>query len=148
LITGGAVGLLTLIQFVPIERENPPVLHEVSAPTNALAVLERSCYDCHSNETNWPWYSYVAPISWLITYDVSEGRNAMNFSEWNFYEPVEQIDLMDRILEQIDENRMPLWYYVPLHPEAELTRADLAVLRSWISADAEQPEGVEFTGTR
>ena len=73
------------IQFVPVNRMNPPVTGEIGAPEKVMAILHRSCYDCHSNKTVWPWYSYVAPISWLVADDVHEGRRHMNFSEWNTY---------------------------------------------------------------
>lgn len=133
LITGGTLALILLIQVVPVNHANPPVLYEIPAPDEALAVLRRSCYDCHSNETRWPWYSRVAPISWLIAHDVNEAREAMNFSEWDGYAPDEQRDLLDLILEEIDNGRMPLWHYPPLHPEAQLSDKDLILLRKWIS---------------
>jgi hypothetical protein len=147
-MAGGALILAVLIQVIPVNRQNPPVLHEVSAPDSALAVLKRSCYDCHSNETDWPWYSRLAPISWLVSYDVNEGRGAMNLSEWDLYEPITQRDLMDLILEQIDEKKMPLWYYLRLHPKSKLTEADITVLRNWISADEDQTDGAELTETQ
>lgn len=148
MIAGAALALVVVIQVIPVKRENPPVLHEVPAPDDALAVLKRSCYDCHSNETEWPWYSHVAPISWAISRDVNEGRDAMNLSEWDFYEPLEQRDLKDLILEQIDEKQMPLWYYLSLHPNSKLSKTDRIALGNWISVDANQNTGVEPTEAR
>jgi len=148
LIAGGALALVVLIQVIPVNRENPPVLYEVPAPEEALAVLKRSCYDCHSNETQWPWYSRVAPMSWVVSNDVNEGRDAMNLSEWKLYEPLQQRDLMDLILEQIDEEQMPLWYYLSLHPNSKLSKTDRIALGNWISVDANQNTGVELTEAR
>ena len=73
------------IQLVPISRTNPPVETEIAAPANVQAILTRSCYDCHSNKTAWPWYSHVAPVSWLVASDVSGARKKMNFTPWNAY---------------------------------------------------------------
>ena len=74
-----------LIQLIPIDRENPPIdiSNTLDAPSEVMTVLKNSCYDCHSNETNWPFYSYIAPISWLVYRDVKFGREDLNFSEWN-----------------------------------------------------------------
>jgi hypothetical protein len=79
-----AVGVaLGLAQLVPLDRSNPPVSAEVPATPEVRAILKRSCYDCHSNETRWPWYAYAAPMSWLLVYDVHEAREHMNFSTWD-----------------------------------------------------------------
>ena len=68
------IDLLVVIQFIPVNRNNPEVTGEINAPEEVMAILRRSCYDCHSNETVWPWYSYVAPASWLISHAVHDGR--------------------------------------------------------------------------
>ncbi len=73
---------LALIQFVAVDRSNPPVTGEVEASSQVMEVLRSSCYDCHSNETRWPWYSRVAPVSWRIAQHVEKGREHINFSEW------------------------------------------------------------------
>ena len=70
------------IQLYPVARTNPPVTADFSGPAEVKAVLKTACYDCHSNETRWPWYSYVAPLSWLVTHDVEEGRAEFNLSAW------------------------------------------------------------------
>ena len=85
--TKARIGIIVLvviiaIQFWPVERTNPPVLSDIEAPQEVKAVLHAACYDCHSNETRWPWYSYVAPASWLVTSDVTEAREHLNLSEW------------------------------------------------------------------
>jgi hypothetical protein len=116
-----AVGLL--IQLIPLKGRgnNPSVVSEPawdSAQTRAL--VKRACFDCHSNETAWPWYSYVAPVSWLIYNDVMEGRSRMNFSDWNRgYQPS-----IGEIVGELQEGGMPPAQYLLMHPEARLTTAE------------------------
>lgn len=125
------VGLLVLIQFVPVDRTNPPVEGEVPAPPEVRQVLQRACYDCHSNETNWPWYSRVAPVSWLVVRDVRQGREHLNFSTWNRLPTREQVEALRESWEEVDEGEMPLWFYLPPHPEARLSARDRELLRNW-----------------
>lgn len=128
----GAVGaVLLLIQVVPFgDRTNPPVTQEPawdSPRTRELA--KRACFDCHSNETVWPWYSYVAPVSWLVLHDVEEGREHLNFSE--FDRP--QKDAHEAA-EQVEMGEMPLPIYLPTHPEARLTDAETQELIAGLKA--------------
>ena len=125
------VALLLLAQLVPVDRSNPPVEEEVPAPPEVRRILERSCYDCHSNETRWPWYAQVAPVSWLVAYDVEEAREHLNFSTWNRYDSEERAELLEEAWEEVEEGEMPLWYYLPAHPEARLSTGDLELLRAW-----------------
>ena len=119
------IGVLVLgaaIQFVPYGREhsNPPVTLEPdwdSAKTREL--FFRACRDCHSNETVWPWYSNVAPVSWLVASDVYEAREHLNVSDWG--RPIQD---GDEAAEMLREGEMPLWFYLPLHPRARLSDAD------------------------
>jgi hypothetical protein len=122
------------IQFVPVARTNPPVTGEIPATAEVLAVLRESCYDCHSNETVWPWYSRVAPFSWLVAKDVREAREEMNFSTWAGLAPREQTKYRQEILEEAQEGAMPPRLYKLPHPGARLTDGDLAVLRTWTEA--------------
>jgi len=103
----------------------------VPASPEVRAVLRRACYDCHSNETVWPWYSKVAPSSWLVSSDVLSGRRHMNFSTWNRRTAERQAEALRQAWEEVEAGEMPLWYYMPLHPEARLTDADKALLRAW-----------------
>jgi hypothetical protein len=139
------LGLFVLAQLVPISRTNPPVEEEVAAPAEVRAVLERSCYDCHSHATRWPWYARVAPASWLLAYDVSEGREHLNFSTWNRYDAEERAENLEEIDEMVSEGEMPPWFYLPLHVEASLSQADKATLRAWTgsSGSARGGEGGE-----
>jgi hypothetical protein len=120
------VVIFGLIQLVPYGRDhtNPSVLQEPawdSGETRALAV--RACYDCHSNETAWPWYSNIAPVSWLVQRDVDEGRRRLNFSEWGT-----RRERADEAAEVVQEGEMPPFYYLPLHPEARLSSQEKAAL--------------------
>lgn len=117
-----SVVVFVAIQLVPYGRNhtNPPARTEPpwSAPEiRTLAV--RACYDCHSNETRWPWYSSVAPVSWLVQHDVDEGRDVLNFSEWSH----PQREAADSAKE-VAEREMPPATYWPLHPEARLSQPE------------------------
>jgi hypothetical protein len=125
------LAILVLIQFVPVTRSNPPVETEIAAPQNVQAILNRSCYDCHSNMTVWPWYSYVAPVSWLVASDVSGGRQKMNFTTWNRFTPDEQLKKVRAIWNQVEPGDMPPWYYLIEHKNARLSTDDKAILRDW-----------------
>lgn len=120
------------IQLVPYGRDhqNPPVVKEPNwnnSTTRALAA--RACFDCHSNQTVWPWYSTIAPVSWLVQHDVDEGRRALNFSEWHraYEEAGEAAD-------SVREGEMPLIFYGPLHPAARLSAAEKSQLADGLSA--------------
>jgi hypothetical protein len=113
------VGLFILIQLAPFGRNhtNPPVAQEPawdSAETRALA--KRACFDCHSNESVWPWYSNIAPVSWLVAHDVNEGRSAMNFSDWG-----RAAERGQKVARQVQRSAMPPSFYLPMHPTAQLT---------------------------
>jgi hypothetical protein len=136
--------LFVAIQFVRPLRSNPPVDpdREITAvhPTapEVTAILQRSCNDCHSNRTVWPWYSNVAPASWLISHDVREGRDALNLSEWARYVPQKQHKLLGEICEQVREGEMPASQYTLLHRQARLTKTDIQSICNWTGQPAEQ----------
>ncbi len=120
-----------LIQLIPVTQSNPPVVKEISTPPHIQSILKRACYDCHSHETVWPWYSQVAPASWLLAWDVKEGREELNFSIWNQYTRKKKAKKLKEISEEIGEGEMPPWFYLPLHPEAQLSSQDKQQLREW-----------------
>jgi len=126
------------IQIIPVTRANPPVEEEVPAPAEVRAVLKRACYDCHSNETTWPWYSRVAPVSWLLARDVREGREEMNYSAWNRLAEKKQTKRFRQSWELVDKGEMPPWFYLPLHPAAKLSDADRLLLKEWALSMAAQ----------
>ena len=134
------VALFALAQAVPYGRAhtNPPVLQEPkwdSPQTRALAV--RACFDCHSNETKWRWYSKIAPVSWLVQSDVDSGRSTLNFSEWN--RPQEAGDAA----EAVRGGGMPPWYYTIVHANAKLSSAEKDALARGLQATfaASPPKG-------
>ncbi|MCA8982124.1 MAG: heme-binding domain-containing protein [Planctomycetaceae bacterium] len=143
------VAALLCLQFVPIDRSNPPVEADLIAPAEVKSILKRACYDCHSNETKWPWYSYIAPGSWLMAADVKEGRAALNFSEWsNDYDEEDTPEMFQEICwPSIESGEMPLWFYLPLHPESRLSPQDLTVLKEWsgVESDADVAETEQST---
>lgn len=140
-----AVALLLAIQLVPVDTSNPPTTAPLVAPADIQAVLDRSCYDCHSNETRWPWYSRVAPASWLVSSDVRGAREELNFSTWAELPADEQTEKLEEAWEEIDHGHMPVWYYLLAHPDARLSDPDRELLRAWMAPGelAAQPEAGE-----
>jgi cytochrome c551/c552 len=128
---GGAVALLALAQLIPVGHTNPPAAGEIDAPPDVSAILHRACYDCHSNETVWPWYSHVAPVSWLVASDVSEGRENVNFSEWGKLTAAQRTKKQRKAGHEVSGGDMPEWYYVPMHSRARLSDADRKVIETW-----------------
>jgi Haem-binding domain len=126
---------LLLVQFIPVDRENPSVdkMLALSAPQDVSFILTTSCYDCHSNETNWPFYSYIAPVSWLVSRDVKSGREDLNFSEWNKMTENDKKKAKEEIIEEISRDTMPMPIYLVTHPSASLSREDKLLLKNWLS---------------
>lgn len=123
----GLLGLLILMQLVPFGRDhtNPPVIAEPAWDTpRTRALFMHACGDCHSNETVWPWYSHVAPVSWLVYHDVEEGREHFNISAWGHQKKNDG----DEAAEELREGEMPPWVYLPTHPEARLDDHERAAL--------------------
>lgn len=123
--------LFVAIQFIPVERTNPPVTGLVDAPEDVLTTLRRSCWDCHSNETDWPWYAYVAPMSLRVSQHVWMGREHVNFTEWDGYDAEERDEAYEEIAKEIDRGGMPLKDYLLVHRNAKLTTSDRERLVSW-----------------
>ncbi len=124
----GAVGVFALIQLVPYGRAhgNPKVSQEPAWSTPEVRDLAaRACFDCHSNQTRWPWYSQVAPVSWLVQRDTDEGREALNFSEWD--RPQKEAD---DAAKELREGEMPPFIYTAIHRDAVLTAAERQALAS------------------
>ena len=131
----GLIAVFIVAQFVPVARVNPTERGQPAAPVEVQDILQRACYDCHSNETRWPWYSQVAPASFLIARDVTDGRRELNFSLWNQYNERRKSRKLKEIAEQVEKRKMPQWYYVPFHPEAQLSPTERDLILSW----AKQP---------
>ncbi len=137
------VVVMIAIQFIPVNRTNPPAnpansFEALAHPSpEVVAVVNRACKNCHSNETVWPPYSKVAPASWLVAQDVHEGRAHVNFSEWNRLSSQRASRRMEEMCDETREGKMPPSQYLLLHPEAKLSEADVSVLCS-ASADEQQ----------
>ncbi|MCK9408017.1 MAG: heme-binding domain-containing protein [Bacteriovoracaceae bacterium] len=139
--------MLVMMQFIQPNRDNPPVdasmtlTTQLKVPSEVAALLERGCRDCHSNQTVWPFYSYIAPASWLVSYDVMEGRKHFNMSEWGKYKEGKKIQKLSGIFQAVSERSMPLPKYIPLHPEANFTDAERSVLSLWAQQEGERMMG-------
>lgn len=113
----GALVAFGAIQLIPVERTNPEVIAEPQWDSpQTREVFLRACGDCHSHETIWPWYSRVAPVSWLVAFDVHEGREHFNVSAWGD----QKKNHGDEAAEEFREGHMPPFFYLPAHPEAQL----------------------------
>jgi hypothetical protein len=140
LLIAGAVGFAALQVFpakvLGVHTEdignNPPARFKLEAPPEVEAILRRSCFDCHSNETKWPLYARIAPGSWLMARDIHNGRNHLNFSEWADADDDEKKTDLENCWEQVESGEMPKWFYVyPFHMSAKLSDADKALLKSY-----------------
>jgi hypothetical protein len=142
-----ALGLLVLaaaVQFYRPARTNPPVdpgrtvVAATALPAEVAAILRRSCFDCHSNETRWPWYSAVVPMAWGVANHVAEGRATMNFSEWGAYAPRKRVAMLEKMCDEVREEKMPLPSYLLLHPGARLAEADWQAICDWSMDEADR----------
>ncbi|HJQ25355.1 MAG TPA: heme-binding domain-containing protein [Blastocatellia bacterium] len=141
-----------VIQFVRPAKTNPPV--DDSATLSARlqvtpeveAILNRSCIDCHSHKTVWPWYSHVAPVSWLLVHDVNEGRRHWNVSNWPT-DPKRSARRLDELCEQVEKGEMPLAIYVTMHPTAKLSDTDKKTLCDWAKAERQRIGAVAPQGS-
>lgn len=119
------------LQFVPVQRTNPLGSGDPPAPRDVMWTLRRACYDCHSNETRWPIWAYVAPISWRVVDDVEKARSVLNFSNWGALTPEQRTAQRHMVNWTTTAHRMPAWYYITLHPDAKLELTELKALAAW-----------------
>ncbi len=132
-----AIGIIALIQVIRIDTVNPEAvpakdfLNVTQAPPEIAGILTTSCYDCHSNQTKYPWYSQIAPGSWLMKKHINEGRKHLNFSTWSDYTADKQNSKKEKIVEEVEEMGMPLTSYTLIHADAKLTDASRQALIGW-----------------
>ena len=130
-----------IAQFIRPNRTAPPVVQAetlesaTAIPENVSSILARSCNDCHTNNTNYPWYSNVTPFNWLLAHHIEDGRRSLNFSVWNIYEPARKRRKLDQICEQIMDGEMPLPSYLWIHLSAKLSPGELKTLCDWTDAE-------------
>jgi hypothetical protein len=113
------------------QTSSAPLLAGAETPDAVTAIVERSCRNCHSEQTQWPWYSYVAPLSWIVEKDVHDARLHMNLSRWQDYAPGKQVEILARLGAEVRNHQMPLPRYLSLHPEAKLSEQDIQQLYDW-----------------
>jgi hypothetical protein len=132
------------IQFVRPARTNPQIVegqaieNHVTVTPEVASILSRSCKDCHSHRTEWPWYTNVAPISWWITDHVNHGRSHLNFSEWSKLDDAEAGELLDEICSEVKREQMPLPSYLIAHRDATLSPSDRSTLCGWAETESQR----------
>lgn len=137
------IGALVVIQFFRIDKTNPPVdrqkdyLSSMEVPLEIAQILKTSCYDCHSDEAIYPWYSNVAPVSWMLKHHINEGREHVNFSTWMDYSEKKKISIHEEITEVLEEGEMPMLSYTLIHSDAKLSESSKAALISWFKSGAQ-----------
>ncbi|WP_281951672.1 heme-binding domain-containing protein [Nitrosophilus kaiyonis] len=132
---GVLIVIFVIFQFIPsYEKANPTFdkTKEIKISKDLKSIFKKSCYDCHSFETNWPWYADVAPMKWVVRRDVVEGRKALNFSIWDSYPNAKKEELKKKIFRSINL-AMPLPQYLWLHPDAKLSSDDKKKVQNWAS---------------
>ena len=133
--------IVVVIQFVPAnlpenKTDNPGDIALAStASEEVMVILKTSCYDCHSNQANLPWYSKIAPVSWLLAHDMNEGRKELNFSEWGTYPKRRLLKKLEEIGEEVEEEEMPLPIYTVMHGDANLSADQRKLLVDWTKTE-------------
>ena len=130
--------ILVLIQFVNPTKNNSnnnlkAIATVVDMPTEVKEILKTSCYDCHSNNTHYPWYSNVAPVSWYLAYHVNDGKEHLNFSEWTNYNTNQKKHIIKDLKEVLKDREMPLKSYLIVHKEAVMKPAQFETLLAWVN---------------
>jgi cbb3-type cytochrome oxidase cytochrome c subunit len=133
------IGVVTfiVIQFFQPEKNiseitQNHIFKQEQLPENVQQTLKNACMDCHSNNTDYPWYNKIAPVSWMLNKHVTEGKKELNFSEWGEMDAYDKIGALEDIRQEIEQKTMPLKEYAALHKEAKLTDEKMAALIAWI----------------
>jgi len=119
----------------PAAESSQSIESRLQVTKPVAAILDRSCNDCHSNKTRWPWYSNVAPVSWFVIDHVNHGRSHLNFSEWGRYTQRDVDGMLKQICQELKAGAMPLSSYTPLHPGSKLSAEDVKILCDWTSVE-------------
>lgn len=134
------VAIFFLIQLIRPRLDNPSVTGDIKAPANVKHILQKACYDCHSNQTQLRWFDNVAPVYWQVVAHVKQGRKGLNFSEWNKLAPPDQKAKLWEAVNQIIAGAMPLSEYELVHPSARISGAELSVLKAYLNGTAIKPQ--------
>jgi len=129
------LGLFLAIQLKPVDRSNPSEIADSSIPDEVKTILKSKCYDCHSNESHWPWYSYVAPVSWWIADHVHEGRLEVNYSKWDTYSEDRKEDKIEETFDEVLDGLMPIESYLITHPDAKVTEEEIDIFDMWLAGE-------------
>ena len=132
---------------IKARHSNEPLFRGAETPPQVAQIVERSCQNCHSERTAWPWYSYLPPLSWLVENDVHQARNRMNLSHWADYTPDRQAEILSRLGSEVRNRQMPLPRYVSLHPEAKLSESEIKQLYDWAHRERQRLKSVTKTPT-
>ena len=138
------VVIFAALQFIRPAFNNPPIVEAETlaaatrVPPDVESILARSCNDCHSNRTSYPWYSQVSPFSWFLASHIDDGRREVNFDSWNTYSDEKKVRKLDEICEQVEHAFMPLPEYLWLHRDAVLSEADARLLCDWAKGESER----------
>jgi len=133
-----ALAVFAGLQVIPVDRSNPPVeasrtvFASEALPAKVEIVLRRSCQDCHSSQTRWPWYGYIAPASWIVAHDVHAARRQMNLSEWAGYSQEKREAKLNGICEQVINGDMPEGKYAVIHRSARVTEDERTAICRWV----------------
>ena len=139
----GALGLLMVLQFFQIEKSNPAIIPAkdfitvMNPPKEITGMLKTACYDCHSHQTEYPWYTYTQPLAWWIKDHIDQGRDELNFSEWTDYTPRRADHKLEEAAEYTLNEEMPLPSYTWVHGHARLTDEQRKALADWFEAQRE-----------
>jgi hypothetical protein len=133
----GVIILLVIVQFIQPPHNNAPadtptdITHAVAVPADVMTVLKKSCYDCHSNHTDYPWYSKITPVNWWLNNHINEGKRELNFSEFATYTERKKSKKLEETAKQVEKKEMPLSSYTLIHTDAKLTDAQRQLVINW-----------------
>ena len=139
--------VFVIAQFVQPNFTNPPLVESetlaasTEVPPDVQSVLARSCNDCHTNQTSYPWYSYVTPFNWYLADHIEKGRHEVNFSVWNTYSAQKKIRKLGEVCEQVEHGEMPLPSYLWIHRSAALTPSEVDLLCNWARTESAKIAG-------
>lgn len=147
IVKSGFIGLFLAFMLIQIIPKNLPknstdhskdIVQNENLPGDIKIILSKACYDCHSNQTVYPWYSYVAPVSWLVAKDTRDGREELNFSDWTELSKRKKIKILNNIAEEVEEDKMPLKIYTLIHRDAILTKEEISTLIAWTELQSDK----------
>jgi hypothetical protein len=136
----GLLAIVIVMQFFRIDKENPEVntqkdfIQITNPPQRVANILKTACYDCHSHETNYPWYTNISPVSWWVKHHIDEGREHLNLSLWSDYNADKRAHKLEEFYEEVEEGEMPLTSYTLAHADARLSDEDKALLIDWVKS--------------